>query len=296
MHTAWVVFVLAWSWALVLVLPVTSSSVLSSSSSSVFSPSPPSPVLSPSPSSSTVLSPSSSSVLSSSSSVLSPSSSHCSYTDPSGNHFSLDLGTFSGTEVDSKGQPAYTYKFNLCTVFTEGSCPPGNAFQLSGQGLCMGTIGLNPTVQTIQGGILVNMTNTACCQCTGNVARSTLLTILCGTQTVIPSVPITESKAPNPICQYSGSFYHKNACINPKSKSSGLSPGSIFLIVFFGTIVAYLSIGFVIKWKIQGANPGPESIPQIEVWSQVPGLIVDGLRFTKQKMLGLAGRSYEPVP
>lgn len=62
-------------------------------------------------------------------------------------------------------------------------------------------------------------------------------------------------------------------------KSDGLSPGSILLIIFLVAVVVYLVGGVAFQTGIRKAK-GKESLPNINFWTTVPGLIKDGFRFT----------------
>jgi len=55
-------------------------------------------------------------------------------------------------------------------------------------------------------------------------------------------------------------------------------------------VVLYLGIGCAYNFKAKGAR-GVEMIPNIDFWRGLPSLIGDGLRFTRDKILGCMGRS-----
>jgi len=76
---------------------------------------------------------------------------------------------------------------------------------------------------------------------------------------------------------------------------SGLSGGSIFLIIFFVGLATYFMVGALIKWKFMGAPVGVDMIPNVEFWTSLPGLFVAGCVFTKDKIMGLFGRSHERI-
>ncbi|GFS27914.1 cation-dependent mannose-6-phosphate receptor-like isoform X2 [Elysia marginata] len=61
--------------------------------------------------------------------------------------------------------------------------------------------------------------------------------------------------------------------------SGGLSVGSVLLIVFFVVLVVYLVGGMVVQTVVRKAE-GRERIPNLSLWTAVPGLIKDGIRFT----------------
>jgi len=233
-----------------------------------------------------------------------------------GHSYNLDFGTFSGTEGTS-----FDYYYNFCenvptTVYQGVTCPdPGNAYQIQKT--------LNPVVCTLigqmssstvtelpnGGGLQVNMTNNACCKCVNNaVPRTVVMNIACADKPSITGFQVSEPT--NPKCQYVANIAHPNAC--PNAASSGatssattgggkhgsggkLSPGSWFLIFFFVTVVVYVVAGFIVNVKVRGVSPGVDAVPNAELWKSVPGLVVDGIVFTKNKILGLFGRGYNQL-
>jgi len=67
---------------------------------------------------------------------------------------------------------------------------------------------------------------------------------------------------------------------------SGISGGSIFLIVLFGGIILYF-LGGVLFNKFQQQKEGIEVIPNVEFWKEVPGYLLDGVMFTKSKIMSI---------
>lgn len=51
-----------------------------------------------------------------------------------------------------------------------------------------------------------------------------------------------------------------------------MSPGSIFLIVFFVGFAVYFAVGAVVKWRVYSAS-GVELVPNTLFWVGLPGLI-----------------------
>ena len=80
------------------------------------------------------------------------------------------------------------------------------------------------------------------------------------------------------------------------SGSSGLSPGSIMLIVFFVCITVYLVGGILFNKFYRGAN-GKEIVPQVDFWIALPGLARDGALFSWNKVRSLGGKraNYDDV-
>ncbi|GFN75356.1 cation-dependent mannose-6-phosphate receptor [Plakobranchus ocellatus] len=70
------------------------------------------------------------------------------------------------------------------------------------------------------------------------------------------------------------------ACLErPGSSSSGLSAGSVLVILFFVAIVIYL-VGGTLFLKYVRKAEGKETIPNYEFWTDFPSLVKDGILFT----------------
>ncbi|KAL9966638.1 hypothetical protein ACROYT_G024746 [Oculina patagonica] len=91
-----------------------------------------------------------------------------------------------------------------------------------------------------------------------------------------------------PLSAYSTTLSSKCACddgcpINAPAKSggsTGLSIGSILLIVFFVLLIIYIIGGVLInKYKL-GVESLPEMCPNYQFWAGIPSLIKDGIVFT----------------
>ncbi|XP_078378608.1 cation-dependent mannose-6-phosphate receptor-like [Oculina patagonica] len=97
---------------------------------------------------------------------------------------------------------------------------------------------------------------------------------------------VTEDYAPMD-SKYSATLTSKCACDdgchhNPEGPggSSGLSTGSILLIVFFVLLIVYIIGGILInKYKL-GVESMPEMCPNYQFWAGIPSLIKDGVLFT----------------
>lgn len=60
---------------------------------------------------------------------------------------------------------------------------------------------------------------------------------------------------------------------------SGLSFGSVLLLLLFLAIIIYISGGFLFNTFVRHAR-GVERFPHIEFWKDLPSLIIDGVKFT----------------
>jgi len=233
---------------------------------------------------------------------------------------SYDLSGF-GSIKGSEGATLYYINFcqnlpqntdagALCTTTN----PAGNALQLP-PGLGCTLLGQNPVVtERADGlGITVSMQNKVCCDCPpgSGVYRGIIMDIYCPTSSNKANLDYVIEEPVGQKCQYIGNITHSSGCKGGGSGSGsgsgsssgkndngdvdGLSPGSIFLIIFFVSAVVYIIAGFIVNWKVRGASPGVDAIPNVEFWKQVPGLFVDGLVFTKNKVAGLFGRGYNQL-
>eukprot|EP00479_Gromia_sphaerica_P009012 TRINITY_DN3663_c0_g1_i2.p1 TRINITY_DN3663_c0_g1~~TRINITY_DN3663_c0_g1_i2.p1 ORF type:complete len:143 (-),score=40.68 TRINITY_DN3663_c0_g1_i2:310-708(-) len=59
----------------------------------------------------------------------------------------------------------------------------------------------------------------------------------------------------------------------------GVSGGWVFVIILLVCSFLYIVVGFLYKTRSKGTS-GAESIPNIEFWRQLPGLVKDGCSYT----------------
>jgi len=83
-------------------------------------------------------------------------------------------------------------------------------------------------------------------------------------------------------CYFVGVMKSKYACPSRNTGKSGLSGGSVFVIMFFVVGAMYFGGGIAYKYKRKGTT-GIESIPNIDFWRTLPGLVKDGCRYSWQK-------------
>jgi len=224
--------------------------------------------------------------------------------------YNYNIGLVEGTDSTN------TYDFNFCQTLspTAGQVPCNASFAVNAYqytpppagttgkpGACQ-ILGANPVVTPLSGvqgyQVYMSTANLPIPQCKAG-PRQTSLSVTCG-KAVTTMFTITES--PPKSCNYTATFPHPSGCSSTNtggSSSTGgkhhpseLSPGSIFLIIFFVTAVVYVVAGFIVNWKVRGLTLGVEAIPNVSLWQQVPGLVVDGVVFTKNKVMSLFGRGY----
>jgi len=148
---------------------------------------------------------------------------------------------------------------------------------------------------------LINSVN-KCVQ--GTINRYSHFVLSCDPNTIHTVVKISEPGT----CQYLFEINTKYACplsaattgsatggsttggTGGGSKDDGISPGTIFLIIFFVGFAVYFAVGAVVKWRVYSAS-GVEIVPNTEFWTGLPGLIKDGFLFVKNKITGAVGYS-----
>ncbi|XP_059622059.1 cation-dependent mannose-6-phosphate receptor-like [Phlebotomus argentipes] len=70
------------------------------------------------------------------------------------------------------------------------------------------------------------------------------------------------------------------ACPQKVAHDDGLSTGSVLMIILLVAFITYLGIGIVVNFFLVGAR-GMEVIPNIQFWRNLPGLVMDGIRFVQ---------------
>eukprot|EP00009_Paramoeba_aestuarina_P005175 CAMPEP_0201523576 /NCGR_PEP_ID=MMETSP0161_2-20130828/20356_1 /ASSEMBLY_ACC=CAM_ASM_000251 /TAXON_ID=180227 /ORGANISM="Neoparamoeba aestuarina, Strain SoJaBio B1-5/56/2" /LENGTH=246 /DNA_ID=CAMNT_0047922739 /DNA_START=83 /DNA_END=823 /DNA_ORIENTATION=+ len=220
--------------------------------------------------------------------------------------YSYDLTPGSkGTGSDSSnglwttgntGKPG-TFYFQLCdpttstpNVGNSNECnqiTPTQVCQQDGVNLDW-SCGINPST-TAYGdpgkGVVMAASGGSDSGCTSG--RSSFVRVICpdGTGFSSGTVKFVEE---NPTCTYTIALYHDVGCAKG---SSGLSGGSIFLIIFFVGFAVYFAAGA--GWNYYQGKRGIEIIPQVEFWKDLPFLVKDGVMFLVGKCTG--GGSYSTV-
>lgn len=238
----------------------------------------------------------------------------CKFTDPNGLNY--DFTQVNKNTTDSKGQwqqidtkAANWYYWKLCDPTTE--TPSGYLACANGTQVCQqpGTppdksCGIGPpTIGYLPNGTGVTMSTVGGYVGCGSTARSVVLSLLCATTYGKPdkSIDLVVESAAG--CQYTISQYLLAACGSstpptpppstkpPKTPSSGLSGGSVFLIIFFVSLFVYFAAG--IGYNYYKGAQGAELIPQVEFWKDLPFLVKDGVMFCVGLCTG--GSNYSSV-
>ncbi|XP_059147118.1 cation-dependent mannose-6-phosphate receptor-like [Physella acuta] len=127
----------------------------------------------------------------------------------------------------------------------------------------------------------------------GNEKKHTAIMISCDENVDDNTAKMTfieEEKAKTDSCYYLFEMKHQAVC--PKySSSSGLSVGSILVIVFFSVLAVYLIVGFAYQ-RLVLKSKGIEQIPNYQFWKDFGNLQADGCDFvcrTKERRHTIGG-------
>ncbi|XP_071812293.1 uncharacterized protein [Apostichopus japonicus] len=87
-----------------------------------------------------------------------------------------------------------------------------------------------------------------------------------------------------------------DSCLGPAPTSGGLSFGSILCIIFSCLLLVYIVLGVLYMKFMKGAS-GKEVIPNYSFWTDFPGLVKDGGKYTYSKVGGMLGKksNYEDI-
>jgi len=223
----------------------------------------------------------------------------------------IDLSSLVKTAGDYEGSDAtYAYKMNVC-----GTSNAGTGCTDKGRSVCqylganvvagLGTFADgNPVWSYIDAttpskGVSYQFTNgDKCWTPSGDIPRPVIVQFPCSKATS-QTFTITENKE---TCTFTIVLPTDKSCpggAGPSGGSTGLSGGSVFLIILVVVVPLYIAGGCLYKNRKLGTT-GKESCPNIDVWSQIPGLVMDGCRFTWMMIRtgckgGKSGASYNQI-
>ncbi|BFY98710.1 hypothetical protein BsWGS_01750 [Bradybaena similaris] len=104
--------------------------------------------------------------------------------------------------------------------------------------------------------------------------RTSYVRCLCGTGNVL------QYETENPLNTFYLNFTSQACCpVSGHHSQSSISIGSLIIIIFFTLLVLYIVLGTVFQVSVMKAQ-GRERIPNVSLWSTIPGLIRDGFLFT----------------
>jgi len=219
----------------------------------------------------------------------------------------FDLTPLSFADMYGKDSAqGFVYYLRFCAPITTQACQnPGSSFCQFQGGQPKESLGAWATaswskVSAGAGGVTVTLNGDSSSGCPQG--RTSIVTVNCDPNA--PAVPLPNPKPFQFIvttqggCTYSTSIVAPAGCEVPSKAKSGLSGGSVFLIILIVVIPVYVAAGCVYKRKRQGLT-GMEACPNVDFWRDLPGLVKSGFSFTYGKLRSLCGSapsdSYETV-
>ena len=118
----------------------------------------------------------------------------------------------------------------------------------------------------------------------GLIQRRTIVQFICDPSGSTDG-PVSVKEAPT--CTYTVHWPSPFGC-----PAGGLSHGWVFIILFTVFSTLYLVGGIVYKQKQLGVE-GIESVPNIDMWRQLPSLVMDGVTFTRETLTELYETKYK---
>jgi len=209
-----------------------------------------------------------------------PVNPNCTLHTVSGKYFDLNplTRTDKGYSFQTSGETVYV---NLCAN-TVGECGTPACVD-DGWIYSLGSLAnFNISQDPISSNILVTYIKGDYCYPTGSY--KTILDISCSRNsseiTHITNVDTSSS------CTYKISMVSPYAC--PIGGGGAMDGGWIFIIIVLCLAVVYIIGGIIVMHKVYH-QPLADSFPHAEFWKAIPGLVLDGLKFTYAKISGLFG-------
>ncbi|XP_071101841.1 uncharacterized protein [Haliotis cracherodii] len=187
----------------------------------------------------------------------------------------LDLSDASGSN--------FKYSWNPCQDFTEGSgsCDKVAGCQSDSSTATYYNLGDQASAQFVNDATSLSLHYSA----TTDITRTMIVTLTCD-ETQEDTLSITGEDPNNP-GTYLMTLTSKYACPKagpgptkgPPGPDGGISIGSILIIIFFATVVVYMSGGVAVQTFVRRAS-GRDMVPNYGLWTTLLGLIKDGFLFS----------------
>jgi len=231
--------------------------------------------------------------------------------NPACNFGGVDLTALIKASGDYEGTDGtYQYKMNVCGTSNGGSGCTDKAWSIcqykdGGVIAGLGTFsGSQPTWSYIDpakpaAGVKYFFDNgDKCYKSGGFIPRPVNVQFPCDPAGTASTVTVAEDTS---TCTFTISLKTDKSCPGGGGggggSSGGLSGGSVFLIILVVVLPLYIGGGCLYKSRKLGTS-GKESCPNIGFWSQIPGLVTDGCRYTMMMIrTGCKGKggSYQQV-
>ncbi|CAL1535583.1 unnamed protein product [Lymnaea stagnalis] len=200
----------------------------------------------------------------------------CTYSDGSGTVDISSLGRQDGIPLfpDEYAYDGSAYSYNPCFSFSIGSCQDAAVCKKSGTDYI--AMGKQSTAVWSYTGYYPRVTFST------SDSRKAEVTMFCGPTYTSPQLDVVGETIPGTVAINMWSVCAcPNSCkrVDPISADDGLSPGSVMLIIFFVLLIVYLCGGVAFNYN-KSRTVGREMIPNVNFWSALPGLILDGFRLS----------------
>ncbi|XP_025096366.1 uncharacterized protein LOC112565231 isoform X2 [Pomacea canaliculata] len=173
-------------------------------------------------------------------------------------------------DVVSSSFNGWKFSWNPCIPFTEGNCRNVAVCELSDDGYAFYNLGTQDSAWFLTVSGVFQLSYNASDE---GFPRVTYVTLVCD-----PSQEKTlDALGPLYSATYGFVLTSKYCC--PRRETTGLSAGSILLIVFFVLLFVYIVGGVAFQVGVRKSS-GKEIIPNYTWWFSLPTLIKDGVKFT----------------
>ncbi|KAK7488281.1 hypothetical protein BaRGS_00020440 [Batillaria attramentaria] len=189
----------------------------------------------------------------------------------------IDLSALGNNDGSAKylDQPdadgSWQFSYNPCHSFTEGTCSDVAACQVSTDASQFYSIGTQDSAQfkkDSDGNVMIEYSATD-----QGTQRTTQVSLVCdkSSDDTLKAMTLTSKH-----CCPSGGKPGPGPTV---TTSLELSIGTILCMAFVGLLIVYIGVGIAIQKGVRKAQ-GKEVIPNYSLWSSVPGLVKDGVKFT----------------
>ena len=186
-----------------------------------------------------------------------------------------------------------------CAQTATGCCAFCQNYPIDGGqmvGVCLG--GDYVSFNVIEGGIKMKYLNGDAVQPGDKVKggpREVFVDVKCKAGVQFEASSFVQASSPQSDGSYAYNLtVHTSAACG--GAGGGLGGGAYFLIIILGVVLPVYLFGGIAWNKFKEGKEGVEVMPNYEFWAASPGYFLAGCIFTKDKVLGLCGRSgYDTV-
>lgn len=134
-------------------------------------------------------------------------------------------------------------------------------------------------------GIVVTATGGTPCGPPVNAPRKSILFFECfslanppTTASIQESDPSDPTSTPTPCVYYWQGMQYSGFCPGAGGGSNGFDYGWVFVIILLCGLFLYFVVGMIVL-KFAMHKEGREIVPQVDFWTSLPGLVLDGMKY-----------------